>query len=326
MEDGGPLPGAPNREDIEQASERIRGLAHRTPILTCAGLDALTGARLFFKCENFQKVGAFKFRGAANAVLSLPEAEARRGVATHSSGNHAQALALAARIRGVPAHIVMPQNSPRIKVEAVRGYGGLIMFCPPTQEDRERTLREVVARTGAVFIHPYDDPRVIAGQATCAREMLEDVSDLNLLLAPVGGGGLASGTALAARFWSPSARVVAVEPKGADDACRSLAAGRILPSLAPRTIADGLRTSLGELTFSILRALLSAVVTVSEEGIVRAMRLIWERMKVLVEPSAAVPLAALLEGKLPVKGERVGIILSGGNLDLDSLPWQGKEA
>jgi threonine dehydratase len=326
MEDVVPVPGAPTREHIERASERIRGLAHRTPVLTCSGLDALAGARLFFKCENFQKVGAFKFRGAANAVLSLSEAEAKRGVATHSSGNHAQALALAARIRGVPAHIVMPQNSPRIKVEAVRGYGGLIVFCPPTQEDRERTLREVVARTGAVFIHPYDDPRVIAGQATCAREMLEDVSDLKLLLAPVGGGGLASGTALAARFWSPSTRVVAVEPKGADDACRSLAAGRILPSLAPRTIADGLRTSLGELTFSILRTLLSTVVTVSEEGIVRAMRLIWERMKVLVEPSAAVPLAALLEGELPVKAERVGIILSGGNLDLDSLPWQGKGA
>ncbi len=318
------MPGAPTREDIERASERIRGLAHRTPVLTCSGLDSMTGARLFFKCENFQKVGAFKFRGAANAVLSLPETEAERGVATHSSGNHAQALALAARLRGVPAHIVMPQSSPRIKVEAVRGYGGRIVFCPPTQEDRERTLREVVAQTGAVFIHPYDNPAVIAGQATCARELLEEVPDLDLLIAPVGGGGLASGTALAARFWSPSTRVVAAEPKEADDAYRSLQAGRILPSLAPKTIADGLRTSLGELTFPILRALVAAVVTVSEAAIVQAMRLIWERMKVLVEPSAAVPLATLLEGGLAAKGLRAGIILSGGNLDLDFLPWQEK--
>jgi len=319
------VPGAPTREDVERASERIHGLAHRTPVLTCSGLDSLTGARLFFKCENFQKVGAFKFRGAANAVLSLPEAEAERGVATHSSGNHAQALALAARLRGVPAHIVMPQNSPRIKVEAVRGYGGRIVFCAPTQEDRERTLREVVARTGAVFIHPYDNPAVIAGQATCARELLEEVPDLDLLIAPVGGGGLASGTALAARFWSPSTRVVAAEPKEADDAYRSLQAGRILPSLAPKTIADGLRTSLGELTFPILRALLNAVITVSEAAIVQAMRLTWERMKVLVEPSAAVPLAALLEGGLAAKGLRAGIILSGGNLDLDFLPWQERK-
>lgn len=319
------MPGAPTREDIKRASERIRGLAHHTPVLTCSGLDSLIGARLFFKCENFQKVGAFKFRGAANAVFSLPEAEVKRGVATHSSGNHAQALALAARLRGVAAHIVMPQNSPRIKVEAVRGYGGRIVFCPPTQEDRERTLREVVAQTGAVFIHPYDNPAVIAGQATCARELLEEVPDLDLLLAPVGGGGLASGTALAARYWSPSTRVVAAEPKEADDAYRSLAAGRILPSLAPKTIADGLRTSLGELTFPILRALLNAVVTVSEAAIVQAMRLIWERMKVLVEPSAAVPLAALLEGGLSAQGQRVGIVLSGGNLDLDFLPWQEKK-
>jgi threonine dehydratase len=326
MEGSAPVPGAPTFQDIEGAAERILAFAHRTPVLTCSGLDALTGARLFFKCENFQKVGAFKFRGAANAVFSLPEAEARRGVATHSSGNHAQALALAARLRGVPAHIVMPQNSPRIKVEAVRGYGGRIVFCPPTQEDRERTLREVAVQTGAVFIHPYDNPAVIAGQATCARELLEEVPGLDLLLAPVGGGGLASGTALAARYWSPSTRVVAAEPKEADDACRSLQAGRILPSLAPKTIADGLRTSLGELTFPILRALLSAVVTASEQAIVRAMRLIWERMKLLVEPSAAVPLAALLEGGISVQGLRVGIILSGGNLDLDSLPWQGKKA
>jgi threonine dehydratase len=316
-------PGTPTLADIERAAERIRPYAHRTPVLTCAALNGRTGAELFFKCENFQKVGAFKFRGAANAVFSLSEAEAARGVATHSSGNHAQALALAARLRGVPAHIVMPDNSPKVKVEAVRGYGGRIVFCRPTQAERERTLAEVVRETGAAFVHPYDDERVIAGQATAARELLAEVPRLDLLLAPVGGGGLASGTALAARYLAPAARVVAAEPAGADDARRSLAEGRIVPSLEPRTIADGLRTSLGRLTFPILRALLAEVVTVSEEGIVAAMRLVWERMKVLIEPSAAVPVAALLEGALPARGLRVGVILSGGNLDLDALPWLG---
>jgi threonine dehydratase len=312
---------APSAADIQRASERIRPHAHRTPVLTCAGLDERAGAKLFFKCENFQKVGAFKFRGACNAVLSLSQQEAARGVATHSSGNHAQALALAARLRGIPAHIVMPDNSPRVKVEAVRGYGGRIVFCRPTQEDRENSLRELVRATGAQLIHPYNDPRVVAGQATAARELLEQAEDLQLILVPVGGGGLASGTALAAHFWSLATRVAPVEPEAADDARRSLLSGRIQPSLSPKTIADGLRTSLGELTFGILRALVSEVFTVSEQAIVGAMRLVWERMKILIEPSAAVPVAALLEGKLPVRGLRVGVILSGGNLDLDSLPW-----
>jgi threonine dehydratase len=314
-------PEAPTLADIEQAAERIRPYAHRTPVLTSASLNQRTGAELFFKCENFQKVGAFKFRGAANAVFSLSEAEAARGVATHSSGNHAQALALAARLRGIPAHIVMPENSPKVKVQAVQGYGGRIVFCRPTQAERERTLAEVVRETGAAFIHPYDNPKVIAGQATAARELLGEAPSLELLLAPVGGGGLASGTALAARYLSPATRVVAAEPAGADDACRSLREGRIVPSLDPRTVADGLRTSLGQLTFSILRALLAEVVTVSEEAIVAAMRLVWERMKILIEPSAAVPVAALLEGGLEARGLRVGVILSGGNLDLDALPW-----
>ncbi|OHD70841.1 MAG: serine dehydratase, partial [Spirochaetes bacterium RBG_16_67_19] len=258
--------------DIEQAAARIRPYAHLTPVLTSSALNERTGAQLFFKCENFQKVGAFKFRGAANAVFSLSHAEAGPGAATHSSGNHAQALALAARLRGIPAHIVMPDNSPKVKVEAVKGYGGRILFCRPTQEEREWTLAEVVRETGAVFIHPYDNPRVIAGQATAARELLAEVRGLDLLLAPVGGGGLASGTALAARYLSPATRVVAVEPAGADDAQRSLREGKIVPSLNPRTVADGLRTSLGRLTFPILRALLAEVVTVSEEGIVAAMR------------------------------------------------------
>jgi len=314
-------PEAPTLADIEQAAERIRPYAHRTPVLTSASLNQRTGAELFFKCENFQKVGAFKFRGAANAVFSLSDAEAARGVATHSSGNHAQALALAARLRGIPAHIVMPENSPKVKVQAVQGYGGRIVFCRPTQAERERTLAEVVRETGAAFIHPYDNARVIAGQATAARELLGEAPSLELLLAPVGGGGLASGTALAARYLSPATRVVAAEPAGADDACRSLREGRIVPSLDPRTVADGLRTSLGQLTFSILRALLAEVVTVSEEAIVAAMRLVWERMKILIEPSAAVPVAALLEGGLEARGLRVGVILSGGNLDLDALPW-----
>jgi threonine dehydratase len=314
-------PEAPTLTDIERAAERIRPYAHRTPVLTSSGLNQRTGAELFFKCENFQKVGAFKFRGATNAVFSLSEAEAARGVATHSSGNHAQALALAARLRGVPAHIVMPENSPRVKVEAVRGYGGRIVFCRPTQAERERTLAEVVRETGAVFVHPYDNPQVIAGQATAARELLAEIPGLDLLLVPVGGGGLASGTALAARYLAPAVRVVAAEPADADDARRSLQEGRIVPSLDPRTVADGLRTSLGRLTFPILRALLAEVVTVSEEGIVAAMRLVWERMKILIEPSAAVPVAAMLEGGLAVRGLRVGVILSGGNLDLDALPW-----
>ena len=313
---------APTAEDIERAAGRIRPHAHRTPVLTCAGLEERAGAKLFFKCENFQKVGAFKFRGACNAVFSLGPGEAARGVATHSSGNHAQALALAAHLKGIPAHIVMPEGSPQVKVEAVRGYGGRIVFCKPTQEEREKSLREVVRATGAEFIHPYNDPRVIAGQATAARELLEQAEDLQLILVPVGGGGLASGTALAARYWSPATRVVPVEPEAADDARRSLLSGRIQPSLSPKTIADGLRTSLGELTFAVLRALVSEVVTVSEQSIVAAMRLVWERMKIVVEPSAAVPVAALLEGKLPVRGLRVGVILSGGNLDLDALPWQ----
>ncbi|MBN1834720.1 MAG: pyridoxal-phosphate dependent enzyme [Spirochaetales bacterium] len=323
---------APSLAEIRRAAGRIAPHAHRTPVLTCRSLDELVGARLYFKCENFQKVGAFKFRGACNAVLSLGEEEARRGVATHSSGNHAQALALAARLRGIPAHIVMPRNSPRVKVAAVQGYGARILFCPPTQADRERTLEAVVRETGAAFVHPYDDLRVIAGQATCALELLEEVPGLELVLAPVGGGGLVSGTALSCRYLAPAVRVLAAEPKGADDAFRSLRDGRIHPSVNPRTVADGLRTSLGSLTFPIIRETVSAVLTVEEESILRAMRLIWERMKIIVEPSAAVPLGALLEwqhaGSQSIGGRlspdsRIGIILSGGNLDLDRLPWSG---
>jgi threonine dehydratase len=313
----------PTSADLERAAETVAPFAHRTPVLTCRSLDEMTGGKLFFKCENFQKVGAFKFRGAVNSVFSLPAAAARRrGVITHSSGNHAQALALAARLRGIPATIVMPETAPRIKVEAVRGYGGSVVFCAPTLRAREETAARLIADSGAEFIHPYNDSRVIAGQATCARELFQQVEDLDLVLTPVGGGGLTSGTALAARRLSPRTRVVAAEPEGADDASRSFASGRLLPSENPHTIADGLLTSLGELTFAIIRRHVHDVRTVSEEGIVSAMRLLFERMKLVVEPSAAVPLGLLLENKELATGLRVGIILSGGNVDLARLPWR----
>jgi threonine dehydratase len=313
--------GAPDLQAIRDAAERIRPYAHRTPVLTCSSLDAMAEAELFFKCENLQKVGAFKFRGAANTILSLSEEVATAGVATHSSGNHAQALALAARLRGIPAHIVMPENSPKVKVAAVRGYGARIVFCPPTQKDREQTLEKVVAETGATFIHPYNNLGIIAGQGTCALELLDQVSDLDVVMAPVGGGGLLSGTALACHYLHPRIRVMAGEPKEADDAFRSVRDGRIYPSENPQTVADGLRTSLGSLTFPIISGYVDRIVTVEEGSIVSAMRHIWERMKILVEPSAAVPFAAILEGNAGVRGKRVGVILSGGNVDLETLPW-----
>lgn len=316
------MPAPPTHADVLEAAARIRPFAHRTPVLTCATLDRLTGAQLFFKCENLQKVGAFKFRGACNAVMSLPTEAAAAGVATHSSGNHAAALALAARLRGLAAHIVMPDNAPRVKREAVAGYGGLIRLCAPTLAAREAALAQVVSETGAIVVHPYNDPRVIAGQGTAALELLAEVPALDTLVAPVGGGGLLSGTALAAEGAAPDARIIGAEPAGADDACRSLREGRIVPSVDPRTMADGLLTSLGELTFAVIRRRVGRIVTVSEPGIAAAMRLIWERMKLVVEPSSAVALAALLEGDVDVAGRRVGIILSGGNVELGNLPWR----
>ncbi len=315
------MTGEPTIADVRAAAERIRPWAHRTPVLTCASLDAMAGARLFFKCENFQRVGAFKFRGATNAVFALSDADARKGVATHSSGNHAAALSLAARLRGVPAHVVMPRTSKAIKQAAVAGYGGEVVLCEPTLAAREATLEAVVAATGATVVHPYNDPMVIAGQGTAALELLEDVAGLDIVLAPVGGGGLLSGTAIAVSSLSPGTRVVAAEPAAADDAFRSLKEGRIVPSVDPRTIADGLLTSLGTLTFAVIRRLVAEIVTVSEEAIAAAMRHVWERMKIVIEPSSAVPLAALLEGSLRAPGRRIGIIVSGGNVDLDALPW-----
>jgi threonine dehydratase len=311
----------PDLETIRAAAARIAPYVHRTPVLSCNTLDELVSARLFFKCENLQKVGAFKARGAHNAVFSLADEDAARGVATHSSGNHAQALALAARNRGVAAHVVMPSNSAAVKVEAVKGYGAEVTFCEPTLAARESTLDQVVARTGATFVHPYNSYVIIAGQATAALELLEEVPDLDAVLAPVGGGGLLSGTALATHFVSPQTRVIAAEPKGADDAFRSLEAGRIIPQTDPQTVADGLRTSLGERNFPIIEEHVERIVTVGEQAIVDAMRLIWERAKTVVEPSAAVPFAALLEGGVDLSGKRVGIILSGGNVDLAQLPW-----
>jgi threonine dehydratase len=311
----------PTFADIQQAATRIKPYAHRTPVLTCTSLNQLIGAELFCKCENFQKVGAFKFRGACNAVFALAEAEAQRGVATHSSGNHAAALALAARLRGIPAWIVMPETAPAVKKAAVAGYGGQIVFCAPTLAARETTLAKVVAQTGATFIPPYNYAQVIAGQGTAAMELCADVPGLDVVLAPVGGGGLVSGTALALAALSPGTRVIATEPAGADDAYRSLQAGHIIPAMHPQTIADGLLTSLGELTFAIIQQHVERIVTVSEEAIIRAMRTIWERMKIIIEPSAAVPIGALLEQPHDLRGKRLGVILSGGNVDLDRLPW-----
>ena len=311
--------------DVREAAARIAPWAHRTPVLTSASLDRLLGASLWFKCENLQRAGAFKFRGAMNAVAKLSAADLERGVATHSSGNHAAALALAAQLRGARSYIVMPRTAREVKKRAVVGYGGEISFCAPTLEARETTLQRVLAERGSIAIHPYNDPDILAGQGTAALELLEEVPDLDTLIAPIGGGGLVAGTAITATEIRPGVRIIAAEPAGADDAYRSIAAGHILPSVDPRTIADGLLTSLGELTFPVVRDRVEAIVTVSEQAIIAAMRLVWERMKIIIEPSSAVPVAALLEKREQVGGRRIGIILSGGNVDLDDLPWAESE-
>lgn len=310
-----------NLDAVRQAARRIAPWAHRTPVLRSKFFDDRTGATIFFKCENFQKAGAFKFRGAANAVLLLTDEEARRGVVTHSSGNHAQALALAARLRGAPATIVMPQGSPAVKRAAVAGYGATVIECAPTLAAREETAAEAVRQTGGVFIHPYDDARIIAGQGTAALELLDEASDLDVIFTPVGGGGLLCGTAITAHAISPRTRVIASEPTGADDAQRSLAAGHIVPSVNPKTVADGLRTSLGELNFPIIQRLVAEIVTVDDAQTLAAMRLVWERMKIIIEPSSAVPVAALLANANRFAGSNIGVILSGGNVDLAALKW-----
>jgi threonine dehydratase len=308
-------------ELIEEARQRIAGRVKVTPVLTSETLDAQAGARLFFKCETFQKCGAFKARGAANAVFALSDAEARQGVATHSSGNHAAALARAARLRGIRAYIVMPDNTPEAKRASVRRYGGEVSYCAATLAARESAARELVERTGAAFIHPYDNLMVMAGQGTVAAELLTQVPDLDVILCPVGGGGLLSGCAVAAKTLRPAIRVLGVEPAGADDAARSLHAGTLQPSVHPQTIADGLRGALAPRTFAEIRRRVEDILTVSEEAIVAAMRELWEVLKIIVEPSGAVPYAAVRGAPAALKGQRVGIVLSGGNLDLDHLPW-----
>jgi threonine dehydratase len=307
--------------DIRAAHSRIAPFIHRTPVLTSASIDAMLGAQLFFKCENLQKVGAFKARGAHNAVLSLTDAEAGRGVVTHSSGNHGAALALAAASRGIPAYVVMPTSAPQAKQRAVARYGARVTLCEPTLAAREREAQRIIAETGAYFVHPYNDLKVMAGQGTSVLELLDEHPGLDLILCPVGGGGQLSGVAVAAKGVRPGVRVIGAEPAAADDARRSFYSGRIVEAGDPQTLADGLRSSLGDLTFALIRAHVDDIITASEAGMVEAMRLVWEIMKIIIEPSAAVPLAALLEQQLPVSGRSVGVILSGGNVDLDRLPW-----
>jgi threonine dehydratase len=309
-------------EAIREAHERIRPFVKRTPVLTSDALDTAAGARLFFKCENLQAAGAFKSRGACNAVFSLTDAEAAHGVVTHSSGNHAAALARAAQLRGITAHIVMPAGAPESKVHNVGSYGGWITFCEPNLAAREKACAEVAARTGATIVHPFDDLRVAAGQGTAALELLEEQPELDLILCPVGGGGLLSGTAVAAKAVRPGIRVVGVEPALADDVAQSFRAGRRISIPTPATIADGLRTNCtGEKNFPIIREYVDDIVTVSEEAIVAAMRELWEKLRLIIEPSAAVPFAAVREGKVDATGRRIGIILTGGNVDLDNVPW-----
>src|SRR6476646_5662950 len=306
---------------IRVAHQRIRPHIHRTCVLTSSRLNDASGASLFFKCENFQKGGAFKARGATNAVFSLDDTAARRGVATHSSGNHGSAVARAAKLRGIPAHIVMPSNSAKVKIRAVESYGAQIVFCEPTEESREIKCTEVINQTGATLIHSFENEHVVAGQGTAAIELLEDIADLDVIMCPVGGGGLLSGTAIAAKSMRPQIKVVAAEPANADDAAQSFRAGRRLVREKKFTIADGLRTNIGEPNFAIVQSYVDDIVTVSEEAIISAMRTIWETMKIIIEPSAAVSYAAIVENKIAFEGKRVGIILTGGNVDLDALPW-----
>lgn len=315
-------PGIPSISDIKAAKKRIKPYANRTPILTSRTLNERTGGEIFFKCENFQRAGAFKFRGACNSVFSLSDEEAKKGVATHSSGNHGQALALAAKMRGIPAYIVMPENSPSVKFNAVKEYGATVIRCESNQAAREATLEDVTNETGALFIHPYDNKNVISGQGTCALEIFEDYPELDIILAPVGGGGLLSGTSITTKALSPATRVIGTEPEKADDAYQSFKAGSIQRFDTTQTIADGLRTTLSERTFSIINQNVDDIVTVSDEAIVHAMKTIWERMNIIIETSCSVPVAAILEEKINIRDKRVGIILTGGNVDLDHLPWQ----
>lgn len=311
----------PTFQDVLDAHERIAPYIHRTPVLTSSYLNDLTGAELYFKCENFQKAGAFKARGASNAVFGLTGTQAAKGVATHSSGNHGLSLSYAAGRRGIPCTVVMPRTAPQAKKDAVRGYGGRVVECEPSTSSREAVFAEVVAETGAEFVHPYNDPRVIAGQATCSRELNEQVEGLDIVIAPIGGGGMISGTCLTLSNVNPGVKVYAAEPKQADDAARSFRAGHIIADDAPETVADGLKVPLKELTWHFVKSHVSDILTAEEDEIVEAMKLIWKRMKIVMEPSSAVPLATILKNKDIFRGRRVGVIVTGGNVDLDKLPW-----
>ncbi|MGR3572296.1 beta-hydroxyaspartate dehydratase BhcB [Brevirhabdus sp.] len=311
----------PGFDDMVAAHDRIRPYIHRTPVLTSSFLNELTGAELFFKCENFQKAGAFKVRGACNAVFGLPGDKLEKGVATHSSGNHALSLSYAAGRRGIPCTVVMPRTAPQAKKDAVRGYGGRIVECEPSTSSREATFAEVVAETGAEFVHPYNDPRVIAGQGTCSRELVDQVTDLDAVIAPIGGGGMVSGTCLTLSTLAPGLKIYAAEPDQADDAARSFRAGHIIADDAPDTVADGLKVPLKDLTWHFVSNHVTDILTASEQEIVDAMKLIWKRMKIVMEPSSAVPLATILKNKELFAGKRVGVIVTGGNVDLDRLPW-----
>lgn len=311
----------PGKKDILSAAKRIGPYLHRTPVLTSSTIDAMTGAHVFFKCENFQKAGAFKARGATNTIFSYAHGQLVKGVATHSSGNHAAALAMAASICNIPVYVVMPENSSPVKIAAVKSYGGRITFCKATLQAREDTLAQVLNETGATEIHPYNNYNIIAGQATAALELLTEKPELDIMVSPVGGGGLLSGTSLATHNWSPKTKIIGAEPSGADDACRSLAQKTLIPVSNPETVADGLRTSLGTRTFPIILRLVDEILTVDDKMIVEAMFIIWERMKIIIEPSSAVALAVVLKYRDYFAGKRTGIILSGGNVDLKNLPW-----
>lgn len=311
----------PTFEDVKTAHERIKPHIHRTPVLTSSYFNDLVGAEIFFKCENFQKAGAFKVRGASNAVFGLSEEEAARGVCTHSSGNHALSLSYAAGRRGIPCNVVMPRTAPDAKKAAVRGYGGIITECEPSTTSREAVFAEVQAATGGNFVHPYNDPRVIAGQGTCSREFMEQTDGLDMMVAPIGGGGMISGTCLTLSNIAPEVQIIAAEPEQADDAYRSFKAGHIIADDAPVTIADGLKVPLKELTWHFVSNHVTDILTCSEQEIIDAMKLTWQRMKIVMEPSCAVPLAAILKNKEKFAGKRVGVIVTGGNVDLDKLPW-----
>ncbi len=311
----------PTYDDMLAAHERIRPYIHRTPVLTSSYLDGLVGAELFFKCENFQKAGAFKARGASNAVFGLSDEKARKGVATHSSGNHALSLSYAAGRRGISCNVVMPRTAPQAKKDAVIGYGGVITECEPSTSSREAVFAEVQARTGADFVHPYNDPRVIAGQGTCSRELMEQVEGLDAVIAPIGGGGMISGTCLTLSTLKPGVEIFAAEPEMADDAYRSFKAGHIIADDAPETVADGLKVPLKDLTWHFVKRHVTDILTASEDEIIDAMKLTWKRMKIVIEPSCAVPLAVILKNRDRFAGKRVGVIITGGNVDLDKLPW-----